>query len=62
VVPFTEEEYLEWLEKFKAGYGQPRPGVTVAEALKERLAIPASIRYTYMYGLYISKVSSNLRW
>lgn len=59
---FTEEEYVEWHDKFEAGYGQPRPGVCAAEVLKERLAIPTSIRHTYMADLYFGKISPELRW
>jgi len=55
LLPFTQEEYLEWKEKFEAGYGQPRPGV-IADQVKEEIAvIPEGIRHTYIAQKYLGK-------
>ena len=55
ILPFTLGEYDEWVDKFKAGYGQPRPGVSADQVERERAAIPAGIRHTYITEKYLGK-------
>lgn len=54
-LPFTLEEYDEWVDEFKAGYGQPRPGVSAEEVEAELAAIPAAISETYIAEKFIGK-------
>ena len=54
-LPFTLQEYDEWVDKFKAGYGQPREGVSEAEVEREIAQIPRAIRETYLAEKYIGK-------
>ncbi|MBA7700234.1 hypothetical protein ES703_108944 [subsurface metagenome] len=54
-LPCSPGEYWEWKEKFEAGYGQPRPGVSPEEVERERAAIPEVIRRTYIAEKYFGK-------
>jgi len=59
LLPFSPEEYWEWNEKFEAGYGQLRPGVSTEEVEREIAAIPEKIRGTYIAEKYIGKRKEN---
>jgi len=54
-LPFTPEQYLMWKEKFEAGYGQLRPGVSSQQVEAEIAAIPDVIRQTYIAAKYIGR-------
>jgi len=52
-------EYDEWKEKFEAGYGHLRDGVTPEEVEVEIAAIPEGMRRTYIAEKYIGKGDKN---
>ncbi len=54
-LPFTLEEYNEWVDKLKAGYGQPRPGVSADQVEAEIAAIPKSLRHTFIVEKHVGK-------
>ncbi|MBA7712506.1 hypothetical protein ES703_121483 [subsurface metagenome] len=54
-LPFTLQEYDEWVDKLESGYGQPRPGVSSEELEAEIAAIPKGLRHTYIVEKYIGR-------
>ena len=55
LLPFTQEEYLEWKEKIEAGYGHPRDGVSAEDIESEIDGMPRAIRHTYIAEKYLGK-------